>query len=314
MKRYVLKRIGIASVVLFGITMIDFAIMRLAGNPLDIIAAKPRINKEMLAQKAANMGLDVPVWQQYLRWLKEVLHGNFGISYTTYQPVSEMLLSRMGSTLVLMGSALVISILIAACSGIYSALHHNRISDYLIVTLAFLGQSVPGFFLALIFIYLFTVRLGILPSGGMKNLGSRTFVDFRHMIMPVSILALQMAGQNIRYVRSAVLEILGKDYLRTARAKGIGYRNVIGKHALRNALIPIVTVIGMEIPMLFGGAVIVEQMFSWPGLGLLTMNAVVSRDYPVIMAVCLLSAVVVLLGNLLTDLVYALVDPSVSYR
>ena len=173
----------------------------------------------------------------------------------------------------------------------------------------------PGFFLALILIYLFTVRLGWLPSSGMETPGvGGDFLDVaRHMVLPVIVLAASVASSNIRYIRSAVLEILEMDYLRTAKAKGIGHFRVINKHALRNALLPIVTVIGMQIPTLFGGAVIVEQIFSWPGLGLITMNAITARDYPVIMGVCLLSAVVVLSANLLTDVVYALVDPTIKY-
>ena len=182
--------------------------------------------------------------------------------------------------------------------------------------LSFLGSSVPGFFLSLLLIYIFTVKLGLLPSSGMITLGTEGGAGdvAKHMVMPVIVLAASMAGSNIRYIRSAVLEILQQDYLRTARAKGIGRFKVIYKHALRNALIPIVTVIGMEIPMLFGGAIIIEQVFSWPGLGLMTMSAISNRDYPVIMGVCLLSAVVVLVGNLLTDILYALVDPTIQLQ
>ncbi len=163
-------------------------------------------------------------------------------------------------------------------------------------------------------IYLFTVKLGWLPSSGMTTLGTQGgFADVaKHMVMPVIVLAASIAGRNIRYIRSAMLEILQQDYLRTARAKGIGNFNVINKHALRNALVPIVTVVGMEIPVMFGGAVIVEQIFSWPGLGLMTMSAITSRDFPVIMGVCLLSAIVVLIANLITDILYALVDPTIQ--
>ena len=205
--------------------------------------------------------------------------------------------------------------LIAIFGGIYSALHPHKKSDYTIVTLSFLGQSIPGFFLALILIYLFSVKLGWLPSNGMRELGTAgNGIQVRYLILPCVVLAVSMAGRNIRYIRSAMLEILNKDYLRTAKGKGIGRRMVIYKHAFRNALIPIITVIGMEIPGLFGGSIIVEQVFSWPGLGLLTMNAVLARDYPVIMGVCLLSAVVVLAANLVTDILYAVADPTVRYE
>lgn len=314
MRRYILKRLLLAIPVLLGITIIDYFIMSLAGNPMDILAG-PRMTQEAIAFKAAKLGLDQPVWVQYFNWLSEVLRGNLGYSYKSYQPVAQMIGSHLDPTLLLMGASLVVGLLIAVPAGIYSAVHRYQKRDFAVVTASFLGSSVPGFFLALILIYLFTVRLGWLPSSGMETPGvGGDFLDVaRHMVMPVIVLAASVAGSNIRYIRSAVLEILEMDYLRTAKAKGIGHFRVINKHALRNALLPIVTVIGMQIPTLFGGAVIVEQIFSWPGLGLITMNAITARDYPVIMGVCLLSAVVVLSANLLTDVVYALVDPTIKY-
>lgn len=314
MRRYILKRLLLAIPVLLGITIIDYFIMSLAGNPMDILAG-PRMTQEAIAFKAAKLGLDQPVWVQYFNWLSEVLRGNLGYSYKSYQPVAQMIGSHLGPTLLLMGASMVVGLLIAVPAGIYSAVHRYQKRDFAVVTASFLGSSVPGFFLALILIYLFTVRLGWLPSSGMETPGvGGDFLDVaRHMVLPVIVLAASVASSNIRYIRSAVLEILEMDYLRTAKAKGIGHFRVINKHALRNALLPIVTVIGMQIPTLFGGAVIVEQIFSWPGLGLITMNAITARDYPVIMGVCLLSAVVVLSANLLTDVVYALVDPTIKY-
>jgi peptide/nickel transport system permease protein len=315
MTRYIVKRILIALVVLFGITVIDFWIMTLAGNPIEILSGGPRVNMGMLQQRAQNLGLDKPVYIQYLNWLGSVLHGDFGYSYKNYEPVNRMISTHIGPTLILMGTALLLSTLIAAVAGIFSAVHEHKAGDYVIQTLAFLGQSIPGFFLALLLIWLFSVKLGILPSSGMRTLGAAgSGVQLKYMIMPVIVLGVEMAGRNIRYIRSSMLEILNKEYLRTAEAKGIGRFKVINKHALKNALIPIITVLGMEIPNLFGGAVIVEQVFSWPGIGLMTMNAVLQRDYPVIMAVCLLSAVVVLAANLITDILYAVVDPSVRYE
>ena len=312
MLKYIVKRLLIALIVLFGITVIDFAIMSLAGNPVEIMSGGPRVSQEILRVRAQNMGLDKPLVWQYFTWLKAILGGDFGYSYKNYEPVSEMIGTHLGPTLLLMGSALVLSLIIASAAGIYSAVHQNTAGDYAIVSLAFLGQSIPGFLLAIILIYIFTVRLGILPSGGMRTLGSEgTGPELKYLIMPVLVLAFEESGRNIRYIRSSMLEILGKDYLRTARAKGIGRFKVIYKHALRNALIPIVTVIGMELPALFGGAVIVEEVFSWPGLGLMTMNAILARDYPVIMAMCLISAVVVLLGNLAVDIIYVFLDPTV---
>ncbi|MGN0761851.1 MAG: ABC transporter permease [Aristaeellaceae bacterium] len=314
MLKYILKKILLAIPVLLGITIIDFLLMNLAGSPIDMMTG-PKVTESMKAMRAAAWGLDQPIWKQYLGWLGEILQGNLGYSYKTYQPVAEMIGSHIGPTLLLMGSSLVLGLLIAIPAGIYSAVHRYQKRDYAMVTTSFVFSSVPSFFMALLLIYLFTVRLGWLPSSGMTTPGLDGSVTdiLRHMVMPVIVLAAGVAGSNIRYIRSAVLEILEMDYLRTARAKGIGRFRVINKHALRNALLPIVTVIGMQIPTLFGGAVIVEQVFSWPGLGLITMSAILGRDYPVIMGVCLLSAVVVLLANLLTDIVYALVDPTIKY-
>lgn len=313
MGKYILKRILIAIPVLIGITIIDYAIMCLAGSPLEMLQG-PRVSEAAVEAKAIALGLDKPFYIQYFVWLGQLLKGNMGYSIKSYQSVSAMIGSHLGPTLLLMGVSLIAGLLMAIPAGIYSAVHQYSAGDYTAVTFSFLGSSIPSFFLSLLLIYVFTIKLGWLPSSGMSTLGaSGSFGDVaRHMVMPVIVLAISIAGRNIRYIRSAVLEILQQDYLRTARAKGIGRFLVINKHALRNALVPIVTVIGMEIPVLFGGAVIVEQVFSWPGLGLMTMSAITSRDYPVIMGVCLLSAVVVLAANLITDILYALVDPTIQ--
>lgn len=314
MIKYIIRRILIAIPVLLGITVIDYFIMSLAGSPLDMIQGA-RVSKEALEVKSTALGLDQPVIVQYFSWLKELLKGNLGVSIKSYQPVSQMIGSYMGPTLLLMSVSLIVSMIISIPAGIYSAVRQYSAGDYTVVTLSFLGSSIPGFFLSLILIYIFTIKLKWLPSSGMYTLGSeKSILDVvKHMIMPVTVLATSMAGTNIRYIRSAMLEILNKDYLRTAKAKGIGRFLVINKHGLRNALLPIVTIFGMQIPLLFGGAIIVEQIFSWPGLGLMTMSAILNRDYPVIMGVCLMSALVVMAANLLTDILYAVVDPTIKY-
>lgn len=315
MAKYILKRILIAIPVLLLITVIDFALMSLSGNPLEMMQGA-RVSEAALAQRAINWGLDKPPYIQYFIWLGGLFRGDLGVSYSTFQPVSQMILSHLGPTLLLMGAALVLSLIFSLIGGIFSATHAYSKGDYTVVSLSFLGSSVPSFFLALLLIYLFTVKLGLLPSSGMVTLGvgGGPLDVIRHMILPTVVLAFGMAGTNIRYFRSAVMEILQQDYLRTARAKGIGHRKVIYKHALRNAMLTVITVIGMEIPVLFGGAVVVEQVFSWPGLGLMTMSAITGRDYPVIMGVCLFTAVVVLVGNLITDILYAVADPTISFQ
>lgn len=310
-----MRRILIAIPILLGITVIDFLIVNMApGNPVDMMVS-PNVTGEALELRKAALGLNQPLYVQYFHWLANILQGNFGYSLTTFQPVGRMIGQRIGPTLLLMGSALVVGLLIAVPLGIVSATHQNSALDYIATGGAFFGISIPNFFLGLGLIYVFAVRLRVLPSSGMFTLGgSGGFADTAaHLVLPMIVLAVQIAGQDIRYVRSGMLEILGQDYLRTARAKGLKESVVINRHALRNALITIVTVIGMQIPMLFGGAVITEQIFAWPGIGQLTIDSISGRDYPTLMAINLIAAVMVLAANLLTDLLYSVVDPRVKY-
>ena len=315
MSRYIIKRLLMAIPVLIGITIIDYALMCAAGSPLEMMVGA-RFSQSALELKAAQLGLNQPIYVQYFYWLMELLQGNLGTSIKTYQSVSTMVGSHIGPTLLLMGTSLILSLVIALPVGIYSAVNQYSKKDFTIVTTSFVASSIPSFFLSLIFIYLFALVLKWLPSSGMTTLGADSnFLDLlAHMALPVSVLTLSLAGSNIRYIRTSMLEILQKDYLKAALAKGIGKRKVLWKHAFKNALLPIISVIGMQIPRFCGGAVVVEQVFSWPGLGLLMTSAITSRDYPVIMGVCLLSAVVVLVANLLTDIAYALVDPTVKLK
>lgn len=313
---YIARRILIAIPILLGITVIDFLIVNMApGNPVDMMIS-PNVTGEALELRKAALGLNQPLYVQYFHWLVNILHLDFGYSMTTFQPVGEMIGQRIGPTLLLMGSALVLGLLIAVPLGIVSATHQNSALDYLTTGGAFFGVSIPNFFLGLGLIYIFAVRLKVLPSSGMFTLGgSNGFADTAaHLVLPMIVLAVQIAGQDIRYVRSGMLEILGQDYLRTARAKGLKESIVINRHALRNALITIITVIGMQIPLLFGGAVITEQIFAWPGIGQLTIDSISGRDYPTLMAINLIAAVMVLAANLLTDILYSVVDPRVKYN
>lgn len=248
MTKYIIKRLLIALPTLIGITIIDYAIMCFAGSPLEMMQGA-RISQAAVAAKEAALGLDKPFYIQYIMWLGQLLQGNMGFSIKSYEAVSSMIGSHLGPTLLLMGVSLIVSLIMSVPAGIYSAIHQYSKGDYAVVTASFFGSSIPGFFLSLLLVYIFNVTLGILPSGGMVTLGTSGGAGdvAAHMVMPVLVLSVSMAGTNIRYIRSAVLEILQQDYLRTARAKGIGRRSVIYKHALRNALVPIVTVIGMQI-------------------------------------------------------------------
>ena len=315
MKKYILKRILIAIPVLIGITILDYVMMSMAGSPLEMLQG-PRVSEAAVEAKKIALGLDQPVYVQYFVWLEQLLHGNLGYSMKSYQSVSGMILSHLGPTLLLMGVSLLLSLLIAVPAGIFSAVRKYSKGDYAVVTFSFLGSSIPSFFLALLLIYVFSVKLGWLPSSGMTTLGMEDNLPdlVKHMVMPVLVLTFSMSGSIIRYIRSAMLEILQQNYLRTARGNGISEQKVIWKHAFRNALVPIITVVGMQIPVLFGGAVIVEQVFSWPGLGLMTMSAIISRDYPVIMGTTIFLATIMVLMNVLVDIIYTIVDPRIKLK
>ncbi len=311
---YILRRLLIAVPVLFGVSVINFIIMRMApGNPVDMLVS-PKLPEAARQAKMIELGLNDPAYIQYWNWLKNlVLHGDLGYSMITYEPVTELIASRMGPTIILMGTALILGLIIAIPIGIYSATKQYSKLDYTFVTGSFLGVSIPNFFLALLLVYIFSIQLNWLPSGGMKELGAEgSFGSLLwHMILPVTVLVASVAGRNIRYVRSGMLEIMGQDFLRTARAKGVKEFFVVNKHAVRNALIPIVTIIGLEISILFGGAVVIEQIFSWPGIGQLTLSSIMSRDYSTIMGLNLVAAFIVIASNILTDIVYAFVDPRI---
>jgi peptide/nickel transport system permease protein len=316
MVQYIIRRILIAIPVLFGVTIFNFLIINLApGNPVDMYVS-PDVTAADIEIKKEALGLNDPIYIQYWHWLGNLIKGDFGFSYSTYEPVTNMIFERLGPTLILMGSALIIAYLIAIPIGILSATKQYSWIDYLTTTFSFLGVSIPHFFMGLGAIYVFAIMSQILPTGGMNTLGGTGgFTDtFLHLIMPAIVLGTGIAGSMVRYVRSSMIEVLGQDYLRTARAKGLGEFIVTNKHALRNALIPIITIIGLDIPLLIGGAVVTEQIFQWPGLGQLTIQSIGSRDYSVLMAINLLAAFMVLFSNLLTDILYSVADPRIKYN
>jgi peptide/nickel transport system permease protein len=282
------------------------------GDPVDLLVS-PEIPKEMLDATRVQLGLNQPKYVQYLKWIEQILKGNLGYSYRTYEPVSRMIKERLGPTITLMGISLLTSVIIAIVIGIWSALNKGRSGERLVTVLAFLGNSIPSFFLGLILIYFFTLKMRLFPSSGMVTLGAGGgIIDrVRHLFLPVLVITIGTVSSYMRYVRTGMIDVLKEDYIRTARAKGLSQPVIIIKHALRNALIPFITVVGNHIPNIFGGALVTEQVFSWPGLGQLMMASIQNRDYPVLMALLMMTAIATVASNLLVDLVYAIVDPRV---
>lgn len=319
MGRYLLRRLLISVPVLFGITLATFVIVNLApGDPVSALIDPQQIaalGPGWLAQQKKALGLDQPLPVRYGIWLKEVVKGNLGYSYTDRQAVTTKIRQHLWPTIKLMLTAQLIAILIALPVGILAALKQYSFLDYLTTIFSYGTLSIPSFFLALGAIYIFAVKLSWLPTAGMSTVGHPwSFTDaLRHLILPATILGLAQAAPLIRYVRSSMLETVRQDYVQVARAKGLREQAVITRHALRNALIPLVTVVALDLPRLLGGTVILEQVFAWPGMGTLAITAVLGRDYPTIMAINLISAVMILASNLLADLVYAWIDPRIKY-
>src|SRR5690606_16451448 len=279
----------------------------------------PNIPPSELRAAEARLGLDQPVYVQYGRWMGELLQGNLGFSFRTGRPVAEFVGSRLGPTFLLMGTAFAITLALAIWFGTATAARANTPIDYLVTGAAFAGISVPSFFTAMALIYLFALRLGWLPTSGLEDyaaahVGWDRFVDrARHLVLPVTVLVLTGAAELVRHVRGAVSEALRQDYVRTARSKGVSEGAVLRRHALRNSLLPVITLLGVALPRLLAGSVVVEVVFTWPGMGRLLVESVFARDYLVAMATGLVGAVLVLLGSLLADMLYAVADPRVRY-
>lgn len=319
MKKYVFKRVLQSIPILFGITIMTFFIMQLApGNPMETMI-DPKISpQEMLAMRES-MGLNDPIHIQYINWMKEILQGNLGYTVKTGQPVGGLILERLPATLLLTGTALVMAFIIGIPLGVLSATNRNKMPDYILTVFSFIGISIPSFFLGLGMIFIFALKLSWLPTSGMITIGAdytgfTLFFDYvKHVIMPATVLAMPTIAIVMRFTRSSLLEVLGQDYIRTANAKGLSKNVVYLKHALRNALIPVITIFGLSIPFLFGGAYITEYIFNWPGMGSLGIQSIVAREYPVIMALNLFTSILVMSGNLLADIMYAWTDPRIRY-
>lgn len=313
---YVLKRLVISIPVLFLISIGAFILVHLTpGDPADMYIS-PDMTQAQIELTRTSLGLDKPWVIQYFDWIKNFANGNLGFSFTNRQPVGEIILQRLSPTLILMSVSLIVAYLSAIPLGIVSALHKNSFLDRFIIGWTFFNVSFPPFFLGLALIYVLAVQLDIFPTGGMGVLGEEDDIisQIMHLALPVIVMASQFSANMIRYVRASVLDVLDQNYVRTAVSKGLSEWQILLSHVFRNSLIPIVTVIGTDLPKVIGGAVITEQIFQWPGIGSLTVAAINSRDYPILMTIVILSAIAVLLANLLVDVMYAVIDPRIRYE
>ncbi len=315
MRGYVLRRLAQGVVLLVIVSLVVFAIVHAApGGPALLI--HPDMDPTQVKAMERQLGLDDPIPVQYARWIGHAARGNLGTSYQHSLPASELLMERIPNTLLLSGVALLLALILAIPLGTISAVYRYSYLDYAATVTAFAGVSIPVFWLAVLLIILFSVTLGWLPSAGMRTVGAPASLGdlLRHLVMPGLVLATFPLAQLMRYVRSSMVDVLAQDYVRTARAKGLTETAMLCRHALRNALIPMVTVLGVLTPRLLGGAVITETVFAWPGLGRLAVEATIARDYPVIMGATLLVAALVIVCNLITDLLYVVIDPRIALR
>ena len=305
MQRYILGRIVQVIPTLIGVSLIAFVAMRMLGDPAHLVLGE-NATPQAVAEYRREQGLDQPLHLQYVRFLASALQGDFGYSFRYRTPVFPLLLERLPATVMLGLSALGLAVSLGVPLGIVAALRRGRWGDEVIRMVALVGQAVPGFFLGLVLIIVFAVNLGWLPTGGTG--------DWRHLVLPSISLSAFLMALIMRFTRSSLLEVLGQDYIRTARAKGLSERTATLRHAMRNTLIPLVTVIALQAGVLFSGAVVTETVFGWPGVGRLAVEAVQGRDFPLIQATVLFMSGAVVLINLLVDISYAFLDPRVRYR
>lgn len=314
MRSYFARRILGAVPLLIGISLVSFLFMHaMPGGPESLLARNSRMTAEQLANVRRSLGLDQPVPVQYARWFVNILRGDFGLSFTQFRPVTQIIGERIPHTLRLVVPAILLSIVLALAGGIVASVWRYSLPDHIISSLSFLGLAMPVFWFGLMMQLLFSVQLGWLPSADMTSGDGSLLTDAKHLVMPVLTLAVGTVAGWSRYVRASMLEVGNQDYVRTARAKGLTERRVITRHTLRNALIPFVTVVAIDIPFFLTGAVVTETIFSWPGLGRLFFDALRSRDYPVLMGLLVYAALLIVVFNIIADLLYAWLDPRVKY-
>ena len=316
MGRYVLGRLAQSVVLLILVTIIVFGLIHAAPGGPGAVMADNRLPAADIARMRANLGLDESLPVQYLKWGTGLLTGDFGISYADSRPVLGLVLQRVPNTLILAGTAFLLALLVAIPVGVLTgAKAHSRL-DNLISAVTFVVMSLPVFWVGIIFVIIFSIALHLLPSSGMYTINqSRSPLDLlKHLVMPAIVLSLPTMAVFTRYVRVSILETMQNDYVRTARAKGLTPSAVMYRHVLRTALLPIITIIGINLPIVIAGAAVTESVFGWPGMGRLAVDSATTRDYPVVMAVTVLVAAMVIVVNLCTDLLYVVVDPRVRLR
>lgn len=313
MLRFLIQRSLQNVVLLWLVSMIGFGVLFLApGGPLAQFALVPGMSRAELLRIAEQMGLNRPIPAQYWEWFTRLLSGDWGHSYRDGQPVLWIIGSHLGATLELMVVSATVAVAVGMWVGVLGAIRRYSVFDYLATIGAMIALSIPTFWFGLVTIYVFSVKLAILPAGNMYTIGDGSFWDYvRHLIAPSLVLGLVTVALWSRYMRSSMLEVIHQDYVRTARAKGASEWVVLTRHAIRNALLPMITVAGLQLPTLLSGALVTETVFTWPGMGRLFLDSLSYRDYPVVMGVLMLSAVLVLIGNMLADILYAVADPRI---
>ncbi len=319
MAQYLIRRLLIAIPSLLGISVVLFTVLALApGDPFEELATNPAIPPEVRANLRASLGMDDPIHLRYVSWLTAMLRGEWGFSFVSRSPVADLILQRLPTTLVVIGSSQILALAIALPVGVYAATRPYSVFDQIANTLAFVGFSLPTFFTGLLFILLFSITLGWLPFVYRTDISATGlqwwWEHIRQSIMPVAVLGLFQGAAWTRYVRSAVLDVIRLDHVTTARAKGLPERRITMRHVVRNAMIPVVTLVALQMPAVFGGAIVTEQIFRVPGIGSLLIGAILANDTPVIMAVTFVFACLVVFFNLVADILYGWLDPRISYR
>jgi len=310
-KFLVSRTFGLLIVLLIKSFVIFVLIGLMPGDPIDLLmSANPNMQPEDVSKLRAIYGVDEPILSRYWNWLVNALHGDFGYSRIQHRPVLEVVIPALGNTIILTGTAFIISTLIAIALGTTAAIHRGKWIDRLVSLIAFLGISVPGFWLGLVFIYIFAVKFGVLPPGGMPR-ADQPYPAIAYLVLPCLTLVLIEIGGLTRYARSAMIEVLGQDHIRTARAKGLGKHRIIWLHALRNAMIPITTIIALGFGHLLSGATLIETMFGWRGMGRLIYESIMGNDYNLALVCLLFTTTMVLLGSLIADISYSLLDPRI---